>query len=92
MRFLSLHHQTETNMENVIKAAGLKVKSVSGTFTSTLSKRKSESALGLFNDKGEILAIDGRPYFPIGGRLAFKEIVKAGLDHPNYSFIAFKNN
>jgi hypothetical protein len=66
-----------------------KIKAVKGDFSNRLTGRNNIHAFGIFNSKGEVLAIDGKAYFPIGGRLALNAILEGGLDNPGYSFIKY---
>ena len=65
-------------MKNLIEVNGLKTKKVIGDFVNGFSGRGNSSAIGLFNKDGHILHVDGKPYFPCGGRSAFISIIEQG--------------
>jgi hypothetical protein len=75
----------------IFKANGLKVRKIHGDFNNNFSGRINSIAYGLFNTAGEIFALNGKPYHPIGGAAAFRAIVEDGLNHEGYSFIKYNN-
>lgn len=76
----------------IIKEAGLKAKKINTQgiiYKNPLNGRGTQQPLFLFNGKNEIFCINDTPYCPIGGKRAFAEIIKGGLDNPAYSFKEF---
>ena len=63
----------------ILKEAGYKVVKYTAPnnviLENLLTDRASKSAKVLENSKGEILHIDGKIYMPIGGALAFVELL-----------------
>lgn len=75
-----------------IKEAGLKTKKIKlslMTYKNPITGRGTQQPLFLFNRNNEIFCIDGRPYCPIGGKLAFASLIEGDLNQPGFSFKEF---
>lgn len=76
----------------IIKNAGYhtkRIKLATIVYRNPLNNRGTHQPLFMFDSEGKIFCINSIPYCPIGGNLVFAELVKGGLNQPQFSFKEF---
>ena len=79
----------KTTAPNLIADNGLKIVTLVGDFINGFSGRANGSAKALSNANNEVLHMNGKPYFPAGGRAAFLSLIEQGcFTLPAFTFKA----
>jgi len=73
----------------IIKSAGYTTIRINAGLYKGLFGGNCNHVIGLFNEEGEILCIEGKPYFPIGRISAFASLISSG-DIKNLEFKKFQ--
>jgi hypothetical protein len=62
----------------IIKTAGFTTARINTTTFKGVFGGNCNHVVGLFNSKGEVLLLDGKPYFPAGKKSAFAALIQSG--------------
>ena len=81
----------KTLKENGLKVVNLTASKEGVSFYSSLTNRPSKNLKALANSKNELLHIDGEVYTPLGGALAFAELIPF-LKNEGFEFKKLDNN